>query len=291
MKEIAYLDGRWMKIEEATVPVWDRGYLFADALYEVVVSYDGRIWALERHLLRLERGIRELGMEGVGVAHVRSVLLEAHRRSGISDAHIYLQLTRGVAPRKHDWTGGMTPSLLVTVRQSPAPDPDILKHGVSVVTTPDIRWGRCDIKTTNLLPNCLALHKAHEAGAYEAVLIREGGIVTEAAADSLFIVKGPTLITREDGPHILPGITQGLIVETARRMAIPVERRPFGREELFAADEVFLTGTTLAVVPVVRIDDRTVGTGRVGAMAKKLLAAYMERRRRGDDAPEGRERM
>lgn len=285
VKEVAYLNSRWMPIEEATVPVEDRGYLFGDALYEVVVSYGGRFWALERHLLRLESGIRELEMEGIDVAHVREVVLEALKRSGTGDAYIYVQLTRGVAARKHDWTTGMKCSLLVTVRRRPEVDPNIYEKGVSAITTPEIRWGRCDIKTTNLLPNCLALHKARAAGAFEAIFVRADGVVTESASNSVFIVERSALLTRENGPHILPGITQALVIETASRMGIPVQRRPFTREELFGADEVLLTGTTPRVVPVVRIDGRPIGSGEVGDLARRLLAAYNERLARGDDAP------
>jgi len=284
MGEIAYLNGQWMKIAEAMVPAEDRGYNFGDALYEVLVSYGGRIWALERHLLRLERGIHELEFEGVDIAEIRDVLKEARERSGISNAFIYLQLTRGVAPRKHDWPDTIKPSLFVSVRPIPDHDPAMWTEGVSMVTTADIRWGRCDIKTTNLLPNCLAQHRAHKAGFFDTILVREGGIVTECSAFSLFIVKDVTLITREAGPHILPSITQGLIVETAARVGIPVARRPFTKAQLLGADEAFFAVTSMGAVPITRIDERPVGTGMPGEVTKRLLAAYLERRERGDDA-------
>lgn len=285
MGEVAYLNGVWMRIAEAMVPAEDRGYLFGDGLYEVVVSYDGRIWALERHLLRLQHGIRELRIDGVDIAHVRDVINEALRRSDIRDAFIYIQLTRGVAPRKHDWPAAIKPSLFVSVRQRSEPESKLTEEGVSMITTPDIRWGRCDVKSTNLLPNCLAQHQARAAGAHDAIFVAPDGIVTECAMNSLFIVTRGKVITREDGPHILSGITQGLVVETAGRIGIPVERRPFTKEELFGADEVFLTGTTLAVLPITRIDGRTVGGAVVGEITRKLLAAYLDRRDRGDDAP------
>ena len=285
MGEIAYLNGNWMKIDEAKVPVEDRGYQFGDGLYEVVVSYGGRLWALERHLLRLQRGIRELRFEGIEIAHVREVVGEALRRSEIPEAFIYIQLTRGAAPRKHNWPAGLTPTLFVSVRPQPQYDPKIREEGVAMITAAEIRWGRCDIKSTNLLPNCLARQEAQEAGAWDAIFVRDDGIVTECAMNSLFIVTAGTVVTREDGPHILPGITQGLVVETAERVGIPVERRPFTREELADADEVVLTGSTPMVLGITQIDGCPVGGGVVGEITKKLLAAYLERRERGDDAP------
>ena len=285
MGEIAYLNGTWMAPPDAMVPAEDRGYLFGDGLYEVVVSYGGRPWALDRHLARLERGIGEVRFEGVDIDEVRKVAVEGLRRSEIDDAFVYIQVTRGVARRKHNWDADMTPTLFAIVRTQPVYDPKIWVEGVAMITTPEIRWGRCDIKSTNLLPNCLARQKAVETGATDAIFVRDDGIVTECAMNSLFIVTGGTVVTREDGPHILPGITQGLVVETAERLDIPVERRPFTKEELFDADEVFLTGTTPMVLPIREIDGVEVGGGAPGKITKTLLAAYIERRDRGDDAP------
>jgi len=285
MGEIAYVNGKWTKPEKAMVPAEDRGYLFGDALYEVVAGFDGRLWALERHLRRLEQGIREVEMEGVDIAHVRSVIEEAFRRSKLSDAMVYIQLTRGVAPRQHDWRPGLSPSLFVFVRPLPQVETRLREEGASLITVPEIRWGRCDIKSTNLLPNCLAKHKAHASGAFDAVFLRPDGIVTECASNSLFIVKEARLITRENGPHILPGITRELVLETAQRIGIPADLRPFTREELFAADEAFLTGTSLDLLPVTRVDERTIGGGTAGELTERLRQAYLDRRKRGDDTP------
>jgi D-alanine transaminase len=285
MGEIAYVNGKWTTPEKAMIPAEDRGYLFGDALYEVVSGFDGRLWALERHLRRLERGIREVDMQGVDIAHIRSVIQEAFRRSKLSDALIYIQLTRGVAPRRHDWPLGLKPGLFAFVRPLPQLEARFREEGAPLITTPEIRWGRCDIKSTNLLPNCLARHKAHAAGALDAVFVRPDGIVTECASNSLFIVKKGRLITRENGPHILPGITRELVLETAERLGIPADLRPFTREELFAADEAFLTGTSLDLLPVTRVDGRPIGGGTAGEVTKRLRQAYLERRERGDDAP------
>jgi len=286
MPEIAYLNGKWMHPEAAMVPAEDRGYNFGDGLYEVVVSYAGRLWALERHLLRLGDGIRALEFEGIDVGEIRDVMTEALERSEMAEAYMYVQLTRGVAPRKHDWPAGMKPSLFVLVRPRPVPDEKVYAKGVRVITTPEIRWGRCDIKSVNLLPNCLAQHQAHQAGAYDAVFVCPDGIVTEGAQSSLFLVKDDTLITRENGPHVLPGITQGLIIETAHRLDLPVDRRPFTRDELMQVDEAFLTVTTLGPVPIARIDEEVVGSVVPGPVTGKLSSAYWERRDRGDDAVE-----
>ncbi|HUV38200.1 MAG TPA: aminotransferase class IV [Planctomycetota bacterium] len=284
MPEIAFLNGKWMKPEQALVPAEDRGYNFGDGLYEVVVSYDGRIWALERHLLRLRDGIRALELEGADIREVREVMIEGLERSEMSDACIYVQLTRGVAPRKHEWSEGLVPSLFVVVRPRPVPEEGFYEQGVSVVTTPEIRWGRCDIKSINLLPNCLARQRARQAGAYDAVFVHNDGVVTEGSASSLFIVRAGTLITRESGPHILPGITQQLIIETARRLNVSVDRRPFIDDEMKSADEVFLTVSTLGVVAVVQVDGVRVADGHPGKMTQALSAAYWKRRDDGDDA-------
>ena len=285
MGEIAYVNGTWTTPEKAMVPAEDRGFLFGDALYEVAAAFDGRLWALERHMKRLERGVREVEMEGVDVGHIRGLIEEAFRRSKLRDALVYVQISRGVAPRRHDWPKGLVPGIFAFVRPLPVLDARLSREGVSLVTTPEIRWGRCDIKSTNLLANCLAKHKANGAGAFDAVFVRDDGIVTECSSNSLFMVKKGRLITREEGPHILSGITQGLVVETAERMGVAVDRRSFTLNELLAADELFLTGTTLELLPVTRVDGRVIAEGAVGELTKRLREAYIDRRKRGDDAP------
>ena len=285
MGEIAYVNGTWTTPEKAIVPAEDRGFLFGDALYEVAVGFDGRLWALERHMRRLERGVREVEMEGVDLGRIRGVIEEAFRRSKLRDAILSVQVTRGVAPRKHDWPKGLVPGIFAFVRPRPVLDAKLGREGVSLITTPENRWGRCDIKSTNLLANCLAKHKAGAAGAFDAVFVREDGIVTECSSNSLFLVKKGRLITREEGPHILSGITQGLVVETAERAGVAVDRRSFTLKELFAADESFLTGTSLDLLGVTRVDGRMIADGRVGEITKQVQEAYLDRRRRGDDAP------
>jgi len=284
MSEVTYLNGKWMSPGVASVSAEDRGYNFGDGLYEVVVSYGGRIWALDRHLLRLERGMREIELDGITITEIRDVIDEALERSGMAEAYVYVQVTRGVAKRKHDWPEGITPSLFLYVRPRPIPEETVYTEGVATITTPEIRWGRCDIKSVNLLPNCLAQHKARKAGAYEAIFVREDGIVTEGAQSSLFIVGNETVVTREDGPHILPGITQGLIVEIVHRLAIPLQRRPFTRDELTGADEAFLSVSTRGPVPIATIDGTPVGDAAPGPITRRLSAAYWERCDRGDDA-------
>jgi D-alanine transaminase len=267
------------------VPAEDRGYLFGDAVYEGIVSYNGRIWALERHLHRLQRSLHELEIEGVDVAALGPVLNEGVRRSGIPNAFIYVQISRGVAPRDHNWPSGLTPTVFITIRKSHDCTPEDYRKGVSVVTYLEIRWRRVDIKTTSLLGNVLAFRKAALAGAYEAVLVCPDGVVTECARTGLFIVKKGKAITREEGPHVLPSVTQGLILEIAADLGVPTERRPFTLSEMMSADEVFLAGSSPMVLPVTRIDDKPIKKGVVGEISKRLLEGYMDRRRRNDDAP------
>lgn len=315
MGEIAWLNGQWMKPAEAMVPAEDRGFLFGDGVYEALVSYAGRLWALERHMRRLARSLREIAIEGVDVARIGLLAGEAVTRSGNSDALIYIQITRGAAPRAHDWKPGMTPTILITARPAPVCPPEYYSAGVAVATQPDLRWGRCDVKSVNLLANVLALHAAKAAGAFEAVLVRDAslaggdpcvppvsprpkneegphiggplqsGVVTEGSHSAVFIVKRGALITREEGPHILPSVTQAFVLEMAADFGIPVQRRPFTLKEMLGADEAFVAVTTATVMSVTRVDGRSVGSGKPGEITKRLLAGYRDLIARQDDAP------
>ncbi|HID10333.1 MAG TPA: amino acid aminotransferase [Candidatus Latescibacteria bacterium] len=284
MPEIAFLNGEFMPIEEAKVPVDDRGYQFGDGVYEVIESYAGQLWALERHLNRLRRSLSETGISGITVEEVREWILETHRKSGISRALVYVQITRGVAPRKHAWmTTPLRPTLLITVRRFvPVPE-ELRESGVRAITVPEIRWARRDIKSINLLPNVLAAQRAWERGAFEAIFV-DGGYVTEGAATNVFAVRDGKLLTPAEGPHILPGITRGLVIEIAREEGIGVEEGSLALEVVMKADEVFLTGTGIEVLGVTSIDGWTVRDGKVGPVTRRLFEAFMERVEKGFDA-------
>lgn len=277
MKEVAFLNGEFLPVSEARVSVDDRGFLFGDSVYEVMRTYNGRIWALDRHLARLRRSLEAIRLDGLDLEALRANILEAHRRSEIADALIYVHITRGVAPRSHVPEGSLVPTVLVTVRPfGPLKQRFEVANteGVRVILVPEIRWGRRDIKSTNLLPNILAKWQAQSQNAYEAVFVTEEGWITEGSSSNVFAVQGGIVRTPPKGTALLPGITRDLVIEIAREEAIPLEEGPLSRSELLAADEVFLTGTVSEVTGVVQIDGTIVGAGCVGPITKRLLACY-----------------
>ncbi len=286
MPEIVYLNGEFMEPEKAAIPINDRGFLFGDSVYEVVRSYGGRLFTLDRHLARLERSLHEIDIRSVDIAQLGRAIEEACRRSGFAEALVYVQVTRGAAPRKHAYDRGLRPTVLVHVRDlEPLLDPSI-REGVAAITAPDIRWQRCDIKSTNLLPNVLAKTKAKEQGALEAILVNEDGIVTEATSAGVFCVEQGVVLTHPLSPAILPSITREVVLEVAGEVGIPVREEPVSLERLRAAAEVFLASTTIDVCPVITIDGAPVGDGKPGPVTRRLLAAYLERA--GAAAPDGK---
>jgi len=275
--EIAFLNGNILPIAEAKVSVNDRGFLFGDGVYEVMRTYAGRIWALGPHLDRLARSMRCIDLKGPALGEIRSRIEEMYRRSELPDAQIYLEITRGVASRTHAFPAAAQPTFLITVRSAQSPTQEERERGARTITVPDTRWARCDIKSVNLLPNVLAKQQAKSAGAFEAVFVRADGLVTEGSSTSLFAVKAGRLLTREEGPHILSGITRRIVLDLARERNISAHEGPFSLQEMLQADEVFLTGTTTEIMPVVTINDRSIGTGVPGPVARTLYNALRRR--------------
>jgi D-alanine transaminase len=278
VSRIAYVNGRYVPHAEAQVHIEDRGYQFADGVYEVMFVAGGRMVDEVPHLNRLARSLTEIEiampMRSAALGHV---LRETIARNGLRDGIIYLQVNRGVAPRVHAFpTRPLRPSLVVTVKRMPIPADADSWSGVAVLTVPDIRWKRVDVKTVGLLPNCIAKQRAAEAGAYEAWLVDEKGYVTEGSSTNAWIVDGEgRALTRPLGPDILPGITRAAVLKLARRHDVPVLERPFTVAEAKGAREAFLTSTTSFVRPIVRIDEATVGNGRPGSVTRALLAHYL----------------
>lgn len=273
---IVYLGGRFLPKSEAHVSPDDRGFLFADGAYEVVRFYGGRPFALAEHLERLARSLAALRIEGVEVEEIGEIARRLVRENGLAEATCYVQITRGAAPRRHAFPAPGTPP---SVYASAAPlevDPARWEHGASVILVPDERWARCDIKSIALLPNILAHQRAREAGADEAVLVREG-VVTEGSHTNVAAVFGGRLVTHPEGPRILPGVTRRVVLGLCKMLGIPVEERPIPAEALPRADEVMILSTTSEVLPVVRVDGREVGGGVPGPVARRLLAAFRAR--------------
>ena len=278
MPEIAFVNGEFLPLEQAVVPVEDRGFQFADAVYEVLATYGGRPFELDRHLARLQRSLDALniGYEVAAQGVARSIAAGIER-AGFGETLIYIQVSRGVAPRGHEFPSGIAPTVVMTFKECLRPEEGLWKGGVRTVTSEDQRWKRCDIKSVSLLPNVLAKQQAAASGAFEVLLVDGGGRVTEGASTSSFCVAGGVLKTAPPGPHILPGITREVILELARGLEIPVreEFSPLG--EYLAADEVFLCGTATEVLPVVEIDGAVIGCGRPGQFTRRLRTAFLHR--------------
>jgi D-alanine transaminase len=275
MPELAWINDTFCTIDEAVVPINDRGFQFGDGVYEVIRSYQGRLWAAEPHVQRLQTSLEALDIRGIAVADIRDRMQEAFTMSRIENALVYIQVTRGVQARNHIHHDDLDPSLLITVRELEEMPAEDYISGVSAIMLPDTRWARRDIKCLNLLANCLAMKQAAREGVFEPIL-HENGLVTEAATCSLFLVKDGALITRETGPHILSGITRAFFIELADENGIPVQERPFTPEELAAADEIFFTASTFGSIGVTMLDNRPVGYESVGPVTRLLHQAYMD---------------
>lgn len=278
MSRIAYVNGRYVRHAEASVHIEDRGYQFSDGVYEVCGVRDGKLMDEELHLARLERSLGELRIGlPMPMSALRHVLREVVRRNRIANGLVYFQVTRGVAPRDHPFPpAGVRPALVVTAKRlNEVRVMAAVEKGVAVVTRPDLRWARRDIKSVALLPNILAKQSAREAGAYEAWLVDGEGFVTEGSSTNAWIVdQEGRVVTRPAGPDILSGITRHVLIEAARREGIEVVERPFTVEEAKAAREAFISASSAIIIPVVRIDDTAIGNGARGSVTLRLRQAY-----------------
>lgn len=279
MARIAYVNGRYCPHRDATVHVEDRGYQFADGVYEVVAVAGGALVDEDWHLDRLERSLKELRIAApMPRAALRQVMREVIRRNLVADGLVYMQMTRGVAPRDHVFPKNVDTAVVITARRKKPPAAELLEKGAKAISIPDIRWARCDIKSVSLLPNVLGKQQAAEAGAYEAFQIDREGFVTEGTATNAWIVTPKDeLITRSAGPEILNGITRLAVIEIAKGQGLRFVERRFTLADAKAAREAFVTGSTAFVMPIVQIDDATVGDGKPGALTRALRQAYIDR--------------
>ncbi|HUZ14146.1 MAG TPA: D-amino-acid transaminase [Caulobacteraceae bacterium] len=280
MSRLAYVNGRFVAHADACVHIEDRGFQFADGVYEVWAVLGGRLGDAAGHFARLERSLGELGIEPpMSRAALQVVLKETVRRNRVHEGLVYLQVTRGVAPRDHAFPAPGTPvSLIVTAHAVDRAAADArAETGAAVITVPETRWARCDIKTVALLPNVLAKQQARAAGAIEAWFVDELGLVTEGASSNAWIIdKHGRLRTRDTQANILRGITRGTLLGLLDREGLELEERPFSPQEAREAREAFITGAGTLVLPIVRVDGRPVGDGRVGPVAKRLRRLYIE---------------
>ena len=285
MSRVAYVDGRWTRHADARVHVEDRGFQFADGVYEVWAVFGGRLADASGHFARLERSLSELRIAPpMGRDALEVVLAETVRRNHVRDGIVYLQVTRGAARRDHVFPAAATrPTLVVTAKPLDIAAADAkAAHGVAVVTTPETRWARCDIKSVALLPNVLAKQAAREAGAYEAWFVDADGLVTEGGSTNAWIVDAAgALRTRDAGANILRGITRAGVFDLAPGLQLKIEERAFTVAEAKAAREAFVTAASTLVMPVVSIDGAPVGAGRPGPVATALRRLYLQRARGG----------
>jgi D-alanine transaminase len=275
LPDIAWVNGRFSPLEQAYVSVQDRGFQFGDAVYEVLRAYDGRIFAVDRHVDRLRRSCRLIRLQAARIIECLSDLLaEALHRSEYTDAILYAQITRGVARRSHRIPAGLQPTCVLTVRSIEETYKLEQANGVTVIGLSDIRWARGEIKSTNLLASVLLKQRAAEEGAFEAVLFNGRDELTEGASTNVFIVTAGRLRTPALSERILAGVTRQVLLELAEKAGIPVSQETITCGEVVAADEMFLASTSIEVLPAVVMDGRPIGAGRPGPITRHLQQLY-----------------
>ncbi len=275
---LVYLDGNFIDQSEARVPVDDRGFLFADGIYEVIRIYDGRPFLADPHYARLRRGLAAIRIETTAPDDLPAIASRLIAENGLQDddAIIYIQITRGAAPRRHAVPPPGTPAtVFVTAKPYPRYSDETYETGQAAVTSPDTRWGRCDIKSIALLPNVLANQQAREAGAFEALFVRDGVLIEGSHSNLLGVLAGE-LVTYPECNYILGGITRRFVLDLARSLDISIREGPIFLDRLDEVEELFLSGTTTEVLPITRLDGRPVGDGRTGPIARQLQKAYRE---------------
>jgi D-alanine transaminase len=271
---IVYLNGAFLPIGEAKVPVLDRGFIFGDGVYEVIPVYGREPFRMPHHLARLAHSCAGIGLVNPhGDAEWERLVRELASRQPFDDQAVYLQVTRGVAKRDHAFPKGVAPTVFMMSNPLPSPTREQVERGVAVITAEDNRWQRCDLKTISLLGNVLMRQLAAEAGAIETVMFRDG-CLTEASASNVLIVKHGTIVAPPKDHLILPGITYDAAIEFAREAGMPVEIRPITREEALAADEMWLSSSTKEVVAVTKLDGKPFGGGVPGPVFRRLWAVF-----------------
>ena len=284
MPELAYVNGEFCGLAEARVSVEDRGFQFADGVYEVIVAYGNRPFRLEEHLARLARSLDSIGLEfDIQEQALEEMIATGIARAGYGETMVYLQVTRGTAARAHVCPHSTRPTVVATFKPKPRLDPALRERGLSVVTVEDIRWARCDVKSIALLPAVLARHEAQRGGYDDAIFVGPGGLVREATVANLFAVCDGVLVTPPKSEAILHGVTRAYVLECAARIEVPHKEAELTVTELAAAREVLLSSTTMDIIGVTRLNDAPVGEQRVGPVTRALYEQFC----RGIAAPSG----
>ena len=277
MPELAYLNGVIRPINETYVPIEDRGYQFGDAVYEFVASYNGKFFCMKEHLDRLEKSMEGLSFPKVDRNFIQNAIAELFEKAGMARAGLYIQISRGVAPRDHAWAKDIKLQIIMTIKKVDELDSKIRKQGIDIITVQDERWSNCDIKTVQILFNAMAKQKAKDQGAFDAIFISKDGIVREGTSSNFFIVKDGVIITHPLTKNILPGITRMVVMDLARNLGIKAEEKFLSKTDLFSAEEAFLTGTITEILGIKTIDGVPIGKGKPGDITQKLYRALREK--------------
>jgi D-alanine transaminase len=273
-QQSVYLNGEYLPLSEARVSVLDRGFMLGDGVYELIPVYQRRPFRLDEHLRRLQHSLDGIRLANpLTEAQWREVIAQVVEAHQADDQSVYLQVTRGAAPREHAFPKHATPTVLVMSNPLSRPDPAQVEHGVCAVSMPDIRWGRCDLKTINLLPNVLARQKAIEAGCAECILFRDG-VLIEGAASNIFVVRDGVILAPVKDQRMLPGITYDLVLELAQANGLPYEVRDIREAEARHADELWLTSSSREVQAIVNLDGLPVGKGAPGPLYRRMYEHY-----------------
>ena len=267
---LVYLNGQVVSYADARIPIEDRGLQFADGVYEVVRYYGGQPFRMPQHLARLVRSAAGLELELPPLDDIQSAMNSLVERQGLREATVYLQITRGAAPRQHGLVQGLTPTVIAIARAAKNVRP---RPALKAVTTSDDRWARCYLKTTALLPNAMARERAKRLGADDAIFVRDGFIM-EASASNVFAVFGDRLMTPPLTNYILAGITREAVLEIASDLGIHTSEEPISAHLIDQADEVFITGTNSELGPIIEIDGRSIGSGTIGPIFRRILDAF-----------------
>ncbi|MFA5083168.1 MAG: D-amino acid aminotransferase [Hydrogenophilaceae bacterium] len=274
MRDLVYLNGEYLPLAEARIPVLDRGFIFGDGVYEVIPVYDRQPFRLHHHLDRLQHSLDGIRLDNPhSPEEWQALIARIVDAAEWPDQGVYLQVTRGPAPRDHAFPKAVRPTVFIMAMALTTPPAEVVANGVAAITAIDNRWQHCDLKTTSLLANVLLRQKSVDAGCAETILIRDG-LLTEGSASSIFVVKDGIILAPPHSNLVLPGITYDVVVELAAQEGIPLAMRPVPEAELRAADEVWLTSSTKEITAVTRLDGQAVSDGRPGPLFRRLHAAY-----------------
>ncbi len=276
MPNIAFVNGKWCPLDQARVSVEDRGFQFGDGIYELIRTYDKVFFHLPQHLARLMESARQVQIVfPYTPARLERIIQTGCQKSGYKNTKIYIQITRGAAPRLHSFPKEVKATLVMTFREFKPIAPALRAKGIGIVSVPDIRWSYCNVKSLNLLPNVLARQQAVTSGGFEAVFVRQGKVY-EGAGSNLFVVSGGKIVTPPKGDYLLSGITREIVIQLAKNIGLKVIEKNLRVQDLFSAEELFLTGTTFEVLPAISLDKKRIGSGKPGEITTRLYRAFQD---------------